>query len=413
MFGIRIVFSLLFFTFILDQVDVLENGLARTPPMGWMSWGYYMCGVECEKGNDKCLNEKLIMSVADTFYEQGYQEAGFEYIIIDDCWAERHRSKRGQLIPDKKRFPRGMKFLAEYIHARGLKFGMYTNIASITCMKFPGSKGYFEVDAKTFAEWDIDYLKVDGCFVTENYLKTAYISLGKSLNETGRPIVYSCSWPYYIKFVHDNEPDVGKVAKYCNLWRNYHDVVMSWTSIMGVIHFYVENYEKIAPYHGPGRWNDPDMLIFGTGALSNGQTRVHIAVYAMWSAPLLLSCDMNKITPYERKLLLNLNLMAIGQDKLGIMAKPYMTDGDVIIFVKPHQPLKGNAYPAFSFAYVNLDIFERDIYFSPKIYGLNNTDPYTILNVFTGVYIRNMTAFESMNIKIPGHDVVLYTFYPL
>ncbi|PZC76086.1 hypothetical protein B5X24_HaOG205164 [Helicoverpa armigera] len=184
MFYFRCVLFILFFALSLDKVDLLENGMALTPPMGWMSWGYYMCSTKCEEDEDKCLNEKLILSVADSFYNEGYQEAGYEYIIIDDCWSERQRDENGRLVPDKRRFPRGMKFLADYIHAKGLKFGIYTNIANVTCMRYPGSYSHLDVDAQTFAEWGVDYLKVDGCFVTEDYLNVGYIDLGLALNRT-------------------------------------------------------------------------------------------------------------------------------------------------------------------------------------------------------------------------------------
>uniref|UniRef100_A0A2H1VWQ0 Alpha-galactosidase n=1 Tax=Spodoptera frugiperda TaxID=7108 RepID=A0A2H1VWQ0_SPOFR len=257
---LRRAFCLLFLIFSLDKVDLLENGLARTPPMGWMSWGYYMCGVKCEDAEDKCLNEQLILSVADSFYKDGYQEAGFEYIIIDDCWSEKQRDKNGRLVADRKRFPRGMKYIADYIHARGLKFGMYTNVANITCMRYPGSLSHMELDAKTFAEWGVDYLKVDGCFVSEAILNGAYIQLGKYLKQTGRPMVYSCSWPYYIEFIHQKNPDYEEVARYCNMWRNYHDVQTSWDAIANIVRHYRNHYHELAPFHGPGHWNDPDML---------------------------------------------------------------------------------------------------------------------------------------------------------
>ncbi|GBP32619.1 Alpha-galactosidase A [Eumeta japonica] len=152
------------------EVKLLNNGLALTPPMGWMSWGYYMCIVDCDKHRDNCLNEKLILSVVDEFYTKGYQEAGYEYIIIDDCWSEKERSNLGTLVPDHKRFPRGMKYIADYIHSKGLKFGLYTSAGQKTCMGYPGSRNHLELDAKTFASWDVDYVKFDGCFVDEAYL---------------------------------------------------------------------------------------------------------------------------------------------------------------------------------------------------------------------------------------------------
>nr|XP_026491926.1 alpha-N-acetylgalactosaminidase-like [Vanessa tameamea] len=407
---VRVFFLLCILCFTI--VRNLDNGLARKPPMGWMSWGYYMCGVNCKNDKQKCLDEKLILSVADRFYEDGYQEAGYEYIIIDDCWSQKERDRLGRLVPDKERFPHGMKYIADYIHKRGLKFGMYTNIADVTCMGYPGSREHFRTDAKMFAEWEVDYLKVDGCFVTEDYLNTAYIKLGMHLNATGRPMVYSCSWPYYIEFIHNKKPDYRSVAKNCNMWRNYHDVVTSWHAIKSIITHYQVIYEELYEYHVPGQWNDPDMLIFGTGSLTDSQRRVHMAVYSMLASPLLLSCDMNKITPYEKELLLNLDLLAIAQDPLGIMGRPYALQPLLTLWVKPHLPRKGDKYHSVSFALVNLDEREHSVSFAPGQYGLNSTD-YTAMDVFTKVFTRNVTLKDTLLVKIPPEDVIMYTLFPL
>ncbi|CAH0714864.1 unnamed protein product, partial [Brenthis ino] len=397
---------------LLSNVQALNNGLALKPPMGWMSWGYYMCGVNCKNKTQKCLDEKLILSIADKFYNDGYQEAGFEYIIIDDCWSEKKRDKNGRLVADRERFPHGMKYIADYIHKLGLKFGMYTNISDVTCMGYPGSRGYFDIDTKTLAEWDIDYLKVDGCFVAEDYLNTAYIKLEAHLNATNRPIVYSCSWPYYIEFIHHKKPDYSVISRHCNMWRNYHDVVTSWPAIKAIIQHYQARYDEFYYHHGPGKWNDPDMLIFGTQSLTENQSRVHIAVYAMLSAPLLLSCDMNKITQYEKQLLLNLDLISIAQDALGIMAKPYILQNHVTLWVKPHLPRKGDKYHSISFALVNLDKEGHSISFTPGLYGLNCTD-YTIMDIFSQMLIKNISSSDSLTVRIPAEDVILYTLFPL
>ncbi|XP_053620480.1 alpha-N-acetylgalactosaminidase-like [Plodia interpunctella] len=404
-----LVFSILFPA----KVTLLENGLARTPPMGWMSWGYYMCGDDCGRNPLKCLDEKLILSVVDSFFDEGYQEVGFEYIIIDDCWSEKSRDMYGRLVPNKERFPRGMKFIADYIHARGLKFGMYTNIADVTCMLYPGSKNFFDIDAKSFAEWGVDYLKVDGCFVQESYLDTAYIDLGRALNSTKRQMVYSCSWPYYLQYIHNRRPNYSPIAKHCNMWRNFHDVALDWKYVIAIIHNYIDEYPKINEYHGPGHWNDPDMLILGTRTLTPGQSRVQLAVYAMMSAPLLLSCDMKMITPEEKQLLQNTELIAIGQDPLGIMATPYRLSGVRIIYVKKHLPMKGDYYHSFSVAMVNLDQKPSKFTFTLADHGISAPDGYTVMNVFTKVYEKNVTSSDEFEIEVPPEDVTLYSLFPL
>ncbi|XP_061384815.1 alpha-N-acetylgalactosaminidase-like isoform X2 [Danaus plexippus] len=338
---------LFLFIVYLCGVNLLNNGLAQKPPMGWMSWGYYMCGVDCKRNPHKCLNEELILSVVDSFYDEGYQEAGYEYIIIDDCWSERIRDKNGRLVPDRTRFPRGMKFIADYIHARGLKFGLYTNVADTTCMGYPGSRDHFAIDAKQFAQWEIDYLKVDGCFVSEEYLNIAYIKLGAHLNATGRPILYSCSWPYYIEFIHHKTPDYKSVAEYCNMWRNYHDVATSWEAVKAIITHYQGVYNDINGYHGPGHWNDPDML------------------------------------------------------------------GSITLWVKPHLPRKGDRYHSISFALVNLHNKEHAASFTPGHYGMNSTDVYVVMDVFSKVFLKNITVKDVIHIKVPPEDVVMYTLFPL
>ncbi|KOB79089.1 Alpha-N-acetylgalactosaminidase [Operophtera brumata] len=276
-----------------SEVFVLENGLARTPPMGWMSWGYYMCNG---------------VSVAGAFFKEGYLEAGYEYIIIDDCWSEKERDYNGRLL-----------------HIRGLKFGIYTNIGHVTCEYYPGSKNYFQKDAETFSEWGVDYVKVDGS---------------------------------------------------------------SWKTIRDIMRHFESEYDTLHKYHGPGHWNDPDMLIYGQCSPSPQQSRSHISFYAMLSAPLLLSCDMRKVLHYERKLMLNLNLIAAAQDPLGIMARPYKN------------PIKGDIYPSFSFLLLNPEKNNTIVSFTPSEYGLNFTDGYTVMNVFTGRTLQNITLKEELKVIV-------------
>ncbi|XP_063374549.1 alpha-N-acetylgalactosaminidase-like [Cydia amplana] len=397
----------------LDFVMLLNNGLARTPPMGWMSWGYYQCADDCDKNSDKCLNEQLIMSVADALFNDGYLEAGYEYVVIDDCWSERQRDSNDRLVPDRKRFPRGMKFLADYVHKLGLKFGMYTNVGKDTCMHYPGSRDHFETDAQQFAEWDVDYLKVDGCFVEDKHLDTAYIKLGHYLNKTGRPMVFSCSWPYYKEYIHKTKFNYAPIAKHCNMWRNFHDIFINFGNVVWIIDNYEKNNRLYRQFHKPGQWNDPDMIILGNNGLTESQSRIQMGLWSMWSAPLLLSCDMTKIKPYEKQLLQNMDLLAIAQDPRGKMAAAFKIRDKVTLWVKRHLPMKGDLYSSFSFALVNLNGDNQYVSFKPAEYGLEATDVYTILDVFTGVFLRNVTRQEVLNISVPPEDIILYAFYPL
>ncbi|KAH8025400.1 hypothetical protein HPB51_007712 [Rhipicephalus microplus] len=174
--------------------------------MGWMSWERFRCNVDCYKDPDNCLSEKLFMRMADHLADDGYRDAGYVYLVIDDCWSERQRTNDGYLMADLERFPRGLNFLSDYIHSKGLKFGMYTNYGHSTCMGFPGTEDHdMEKDAERFAAWKIDYLKVDGCHTTAKQQSKGYTRFSEYLNKTNRPIVYSCSWPYYDLFLNKVE----------------------------------------------------------------------------------------------------------------------------------------------------------------------------------------------------------------
>ena len=176
----------------------LENGLARTPPMGWMSWTAFYCETDCAKHPRACINEQLYMDMADRLAEDGYRDAGYNRVHVDDCWMEFSRDAQGILVANQSRFPTGIKGLAKYMHDRNLGFAIYEDYGTLTCGGYPGSLGYLRTDAETFAAWDVDYLKLDGCYVDEDLMPIGYPQMERELNRTGRPIVYSCSWPAYL-----------------------------------------------------------------------------------------------------------------------------------------------------------------------------------------------------------------------
>ncbi|ESN90211.1 hypothetical protein HELRODRAFT_182708 [Helobdella robusta] len=161
--GRAILFAIIF-TSCLLKILALDNGLTRTPPMGWLSWERFRCNVDCKNDPNNCISEKLFMDMADKMASGGYKKAGYEYVIIDDCWSEKKRDQNGRLQADKNRFPSGIKKLADYIHSKGLKFGIYGDFGTLTCGGYPGSIYYLEADANTFAEWGVDYFKMDGCY---------------------------------------------------------------------------------------------------------------------------------------------------------------------------------------------------------------------------------------------------------
>ncbi|UYV75358.1 hypothetical protein LAZ67_12003603 [Cordylochernes scorpioides] len=208
-------------------------------------------------------SERLFMKMADRLVQDGYKDAGYNRINIDDCWMAPSRSDRGILMADPLRFPRGIKFLADYMHARGLKLGIYADFGSRTCMGFPGTRLQdMERDVATFTSWGVDMIKMDGCHTHPNNIESGYLRMGQLLNKTGRPVVFSCSWPFYQTF-RDIQPNLTKVAQTCNLWRSFIDVEISWKSIHGIMKFYGDNQQVLAKHAGPGQWNDPDMVSNG------------------------------------------------------------------------------------------------------------------------------------------------------
>eukprot|EP01137_Pigoraptor_chileana_P037753 Opistho-2@35349 len=197
----------------------LENGLGRTPPLGWMTWERFRCNVNCTADPTACISEKLIMEMADRMAADGYLEAGYEYVDIDDCWLAPKRDADNKMVADPERFPSGIKKLAAYVHSKGLKLGIYEDFGTMTCAGYPGSENYLKIDAETFASWDVDALKFDGCNSEIKDMTLGYPRMGQFLAESGRKVLYSCSWPDYVRYFSVNSMNLEQVAAYCNIWR--------------------------------------------------------------------------------------------------------------------------------------------------------------------------------------------------
>ncbi|XP_032596027.2 alpha-N-acetylgalactosaminidase [Drosophila grimshawi] len=299
----------------LSSIVGLDNRLAKTPPMGWMPFERFRCLTDCVKFPRDCISELLFMRMADLLVTEGYAAIGYEYLIIDDCWMEKQRDENtGQLIADRERFPRGMKFLSDYIHSKGLKFGIYHDIGAKTCMHGgPGAKGYYAIDADTFASWKVDYVKLDGCYIGGIDLDIAYPAFGKALNRTGRPMVYSCSWPYYQK-----HPNYELIKDHCNLWRFSEDVKDSYDSVTSIMYNYYKHQNALQKSAGPGHWNDPDMLVLGNYHLSYEASRLQLAIWAVVAAPLIMTNDLQSVRLEIKELLQNRDIIEVDQDPLGI-----------------------------------------------------------------------------------------------
>ncbi|XP_060574201.1 alpha-galactosidase A-like isoform X2 [Ruditapes philippinarum] len=308
----------LFATFFATGMS-LDNGLARTPPMGWLTWIRFACNTDCDYDPNFCISEKLIKEMADHMVQDGYKDAGYEYVCIDDCWLAKERDENHRLQPDPKRFPNGIKHLADYVHSKGLKLGIYEDFGTKTCAGYPGSEFYMQLDAQTFAEWGVDLLKFDTCHSDAHDNKEGYPAMSMYLNQTGRPILFSCEWPYG-ELQQNLSSDYGPVRKYCNVWRNYWDVLDDFQYVKNIVKFYGDNNALFQKYSGPGGFFDPDQVIVGGIGMSHYQQRAQLAMWAMFSAPLMMSNDLRDIQNEARELLLNKYIISVDQDPLGAMA---------------------------------------------------------------------------------------------
>ncbi len=287
--------------------------LALTPPMGWNSWNKFGCNV----------SDKLIREMADAMVSSGMQAAGYQYVNIDDCW-QVSRDASGTIVADPTRFPAGMKALADYVHGKGLKLGLYTDAGTGTCEKRPGSLSHEDQDAKTYASWGIDYVKIDWCNSEGLDPEVQYAKFRDALAHSGRPIVFSiCNWG--VKTPWRWGPTTG------NLWRTTGDINDTYDR-MTLIGFGQNGLEKIA---GPGHWNDPDMLEVGNGGMKRDEYRTHMALWAILAAPLLAGNDLRSMTPETKELLMNSEILAVDQDAKGVQGRRVWQEGPLEIWVKP------------------------------------------------------------------------------
>jgi alpha-galactosidase len=290
-----------------------SNGLALTPPMGWNSWNHF-----AEK-----INARTVRAQADAMVESGMKDAGYVYINIDDTW-EGKRDEKGFIHANEK-FP-DMKALADYVHSKGLKLGIYSSPAAKTCAGYEGSKGHEEQDARTYADWGIDYLKYDWCMSTGTLdeMKAAYTKMHDALKKTGQPIVLSlCQYGW--NSVWEWGESVGG-----NLWRTTGDISDDYDD-MAKIGFGQAGHEK---YAGPGHWNDPDMLEVGNGGMSEDEYRTHLGLWAILAAPLIAGNDLSRMTPFTVDMLTNREVLAIDQDPLGKQGYPIIQEGPFEVWIK-------------------------------------------------------------------------------
>ncbi len=290
------------------------NGLARTPPMGWNSWNKFACNV----------SEQLIKEIADAMVASGMKRVGYQYVNIDDCW-QVSRDSAGNIVADPVRFPGGMKALADYVHAKGLKLGIYTDAGTMTCEKRPGSLDHELQDAKTYADWGVDYVKIDWCHTEGLDPQKQYTKFRDALAQCGRPIVFSiCNWGR-------NQPWTWGPAT-GNLWRTTGDIQDNWASALKILDNPSQQHAEAA---GPGGWNDPDMLEVGNGKMTDAEYRSHFSLWAMMAAPLIAGNDLRSMSQATKDILMNAEVIAIDQDAAGKQGTRIRAEGGLEVWAKP------------------------------------------------------------------------------
>ena len=391
----------LFISLIFFQVTYSQKfgELAQTPPMGWNSWNYFATRID----------EQTVIGIADAMVESGMKDAGYQYVTIDDNWqlgrvdknrqmTVNGRDSSGVLLANTQKFPNGIKAVADYVHSKGLKFGLYTSPGLRTCTGCNGSQGYEETDLKTFADWGVDFIKLDWCGCRED--KEEVLARWRAaMDKIERPIVLSVNVGY----------EYPLIRKHANMWRTTGDIMNVWSYPPDTAHRFfsicdvIEAQAGLESYQEPGFWNDPDMLQVGNGQLSEDENRAHFSMWAMLGAPLIAGNDLRNMTDAVRDILTNREVIAIDQDPLGypgrIIAEP--DDGLQIWFKRLQQPTSG--------AIALLNHNKKPVRIELKFSDLGLFGPVFIRDLWKH---KDMGQFEkSFSTEVPGHGVVLLKLF--
>jgi alpha-galactosidase len=394
--SLLVLFALLGLALYAQNQPSVSANLALTPPMGWNSWNKFGCNV----------NADMIKSMADAVVKSGMKDAGYQYVVIDDCW-QVARDKDANIVVDPKRFPDGIKPVADYVHSLGLKFGIYSDAGSQTCAGRPGGLGHEYQDAIKYAAWGIDYLKYDWCHTSTQDAKSAYANIRNALDAAGRPIVLSiCEWGSHQPWLWGK--DVGG-----NLWRTTGDIQDRWSDkrewrpgdccSYGMVDI-VDAEDAIYSYAGPGHWNDPDMLEVGNGGMTTVEYRSHFSLWALLAAPLIAGNDLRDMKPEIRDILSNKEVIAVDQDPLGRQGHRVRKNGDLEVWAKAMQDgsravilfNRGTTEQAVT---ANWDDLGYPSHLSASVRDLWEKKD---LGKFTGTF----------SAKVPSHGVVMVTVKP-
>ncbi|MEY9927438.1 alpha-galactosidase [Catenulispora sp. GP43] len=363
--------------------SALANGLALTPPMGWNDWNAFGCAVSAQ----------LVEQTTDKLVSSGLAADGYNYVNIDDCWMAPNRDSAGNLVPDPVKFPDGIKAVADYVHAKGLKLGIYETAGTNTCAGFPGSLGHETQDANTFAAWGVDYLKYDNCNNQGVPSQQRYRAMGTALAATGRPIVYSlCSWG-----TEDVASWGGSVG---NLWRTTGDISAGYGSMLSNFHTNV----ALAADAGPGAWNDPDMLEVGNG-MSAVEDQTEFTLWAEMAAPLISGTDLRTASANTLRILGNRQVIAVDQDALGRQGTEISSSGGLDVLAKP---LSDGSVSVVLF---NENAAPATISTTAAAAGLaaGAKGGYSLQDLWTG---RSTVSGGVISAAVPGHAAVMYKVTP-
>jgi alpha-galactosidase len=357
--------------------QALDNGLARTPQMGWNDWNAYGCNV----------SDSLIRSTALAMHNNGMQAAGYTYVNIDDCWMTRNRDASGNLVADPNKFPSGIKALADYVHSLGLKLGIYEDAGTATCAGYPGSLNHERQDANLFASWGIDYLKYDNCNNQGVNAQSRYTAMRDALAATGRKILFSiCSWG------QDNVWTWG--AGVGNSWRTTGDIANNYNSMLNIFHSNV----GLASYAGPGAWNDPDMLEVGNG-MSATEDRAHFSLWAEMAAPLIAGNNIPNASATTLSILTNSRVVAVDQDPLGKQGRMVSSTSGRDVLAKPL------ANGDVSVVLFNEGGSTATISTTTAAIGKTGASSYTLTDLWSGA---TSTTTGTISASVPAHGVVMY-----
>jgi len=349
------------------------------PPMGWNSWNRFGCNID----------ENLIRSTADAIVANNLDDLGYVYVNIDDCWMASTRDSQGRLQADPTRFPSGIRALADYVHARGLKLGIYSSAGTHTCQGLPASLDHEVIDAQTFAAWTIDYLKYDNCNHQNRPDAERYKAMGDALKATGRPIVYSiCNWGLAEPWIFG--PQVGG-----SLWRTTGDISDSWGSMTSLL----DQQAGLEPFARNNGFNDPDMLEVGNGGMTTNEYTAHFSLWALLNSPLLLGNDLRSMSSATLNIIRNSEVVAVNQDWGGSQGRRVRDLGETEVWAKPMSD--GSA----AVVLFNRTASAATVSTSAAEIGLGGSSSYNLRNLWT---TTNSTTTGAISASVPSHGAVMY-----